>query len=315
MNFWNLSLLFYISAAVAFQDTYPLFAFSSSSAVIDANEGPVLTSYSNFNNKAEQFLSNCDATTVFIYQPGLQAEDFHSSALSNMKRISLDAESQYILPYSKERLHPDGLIYDAKVSCSSRIVNIDPTHESFPILEKNQISVISMKDLSLGAKSREQELFELDQVIYSLYSSIPDDIEYTFFLTSSPKFATVQVSEDNNTKQKEDEDEEDESLNMESNYFVSMNRLRHAQPISLPVENMNDRGNSQVRNQDNQSVSTTDGSLFDRYQFFTPGIFMGYLALVVLVPTLIISCKLLSSVQISYHAFSSPRKKNLSVKQ
>ncbi|EPX71844.1 BIG1 family ER membrane protein [Schizosaccharomyces octosporus yFS286] len=314
MNLWSISLVFYISIAAAFQDTHPLFAFSSFSSVIDAKEGPVLTSYSKFNSKAEELLSNCDATTIFIYQPGLQAEDFHSSALSNMKRISLNAKSQYILPYSKERLHPDQLLYDAKVSCFSRIVNIDSTHESFPILEKNQISVIFMQDLPSDAKSREQELFELDQVIYSLYSSIPDDVEYTFFLTSSPKFAAVQVSEDNSTKQKEEENEE-ESLAIESNYFVSMNRLRHAQPISLPVENMNNRGNSLTHNKDNQSVSNIDGSLFDRYQFFTPGIFMGYLALVVLVPTLIISCKLLSSVQISYHAFDSPRKKNVSTKQ
>ncbi|EPY49988.1 BIG1 family ER membrane protein [Schizosaccharomyces cryophilus OY26] len=315
MNILNLSLFFYISAAVAFQDTFPLFAFSSSSSVIDAKEGPVLTSYLKFNNKAEQLLSNCDATTVFIYQPGLQAEDFHSSALSHMKRISLDAVSQYILPYSKERLQPDRLIHDAKSSCSSKLVNIDPTHESFPTLQRNQISVVSMKDLSLDAKSREQELFELDQVIYSLHSTISDDTDFNFFLTSSPKLANMQLLEDDKTKQKEDQEEGEEGPStIDSNYFLSMNRLRHAQPISLPVESMNVRGNSLVRNQQEQNVTSTEGSLFDRYQFFTPGIFMGYLALAVLVPTLIISCKLLSSIQISYHAFSSPRKKNLSEK-
>lgn len=54
--------------------------------------------------------------------------------------------------------------------------------------------------------------------------------------------------------------------------------------------------------------NSTTGGLFSHYQFFTPGIFMGYMALLILVPVLIIGLQAINSLQISYKAFDPPLK-------
>lgn len=53
---------------------------------------------------------------------------------------------------------------------------------------------------------------------------------------------------------------------------------------------------------------TSGGGLFRHYQFFTPGIFMGYMALLILVPVLIVGLQAINSLQISYKAFEPPMK-------
>lgn len=54
--------------------------------------------------------------------------------------------------------------------------------------------------------------------------------------------------------------------------------------------------------------NSTSGRLFSHYQFFTPGIFMGYMALLILVPVLIVGLQAINSLQVSYRAFDPPMK-------
>ncbi len=52
-----------------------------------------------------------------------------------------------------------------------------------------------------------------------------------------------------------------------------------------------------------QSNSTDNRPLFEKYQFFTPGIFMGFIALFVILSILYVGLSALSSLQVSYGAF------------
>lgn len=54
--------------------------------------------------------------------------------------------------------------------------------------------------------------------------------------------------------------------------------------------------------------NSTTGGLFSHYQYFTPGIFMGYMALLILVPVLIVGLQAINSIQVSYKAFEPPMK-------
>lgn len=64
------------------------------------------------------------------------------------------------------------------------------------------------------------------------------------------------------------------------------------------------RENFQVRDDDEKTNTTLpEGSLFKRYQFFTPAIFAGYLALFFLLSVLYVAFTALSSLQVSYGAF------------
>lgn len=47
-----------------------------------------------------------------------------------------------------------------------------------------------------------------------------------------------------------------------------------------------------------------DGGLFEKYQFFTPGIFMGFSAMVPLVLILGIGLRAIANLEVSYFAFS-----------
>lgn len=47
-----------------------------------------------------------------------------------------------------------------------------------------------------------------------------------------------------------------------------------------------------------------EGGLFEKYQYFSPGLFMGISATIPLVLILIVGLKALSSLEVSYFAFS-----------
>lgn len=55
--------------------------------------------------------------------------------------------------------------------------------------------------------------------------------------------------------------------------------------------------------EDAKISNSTKGGLFAKYQFFTPGIFMGYIALFVLASIVYVGISSLSSLTVSYGAF------------
>lgn len=53
-----------------------------------------------------------------------------------------------------------------------------------------------------------------------------------------------------------------------------------------------------------RAENTQEGGLFERYQYFTPGLFMAFAAMVPLVIILGVGMKALTSIEVSYFAFS-----------
>lgn len=62
-------------------------------------------------------------------------------------------------------------------------------------------------------------------------------------------------------------------------------------------------------------ANTTEGGLFERYQYFTPGIFMGLTAIVPLFLILLVGIRALTSLEVSYFAFSKEMGPNAQKKQ
>lgn len=50
--------------------------------------------------------------------------------------------------------------------------------------------------------------------------------------------------------------------------------------------------------------ATQEGGLFERYQYFTPGLFMAFAAMIPLVVILGVGLKAIASIEVSYFAFS-----------
>jgi hypothetical protein len=51
-------------------------------------------------------------------------------------------------------------------------------------------------------------------------------------------------------------------------------------------------------------ANSTEGGLFEKYQYFTPGIFMGFAAIIPLFLILLVGIRALTSLEVSYFAFS-----------
>jgi hypothetical protein len=61
--------------------------------------------------------------------------------------------------------------------------------------------------------------------------------------------------------------------------------------------------------------STTSAGLFERYQYFTPGLFMGFAAIIPLFLILLVGVRALTSLEVSYFAFSKEMGPNAQKKQ
>ncbi|KAF2854570.1 BIG1-domain-containing protein [Plenodomus tracheiphilus IPT5] len=61
--------------------------------------------------------------------------------------------------------------------------------------------------------------------------------------------------------------------------------------------------------------NATEGGLFEHYQFFTPGIFMGFIAIIPLFLILLVGVRALTSLEVSYFAFSKEMGPNAQKRQ
>lgn len=61
--------------------------------------------------------------------------------------------------------------------------------------------------------------------------------------------------------------------------------------------------------------TSNEGGLFERYQYFTPGLFMGFAAVIPLFLILLVGVRALTSLEVSYFAFSKEMGPNAQKKQ
>jgi hypothetical protein len=62
-------------------------------------------------------------------------------------------------------------------------------------------------------------------------------------------------------------------------------------------------------------ANSTEGGLFEKYQYFTPGLFMGFAAIIPLFLILLVGIRALTSLEVSYFAFSKEMGPNAQKKQ
>lgn len=87
--------------------------------------------------------------------------------------------------------------------------------------------------------------------------------------------------------------------------------LDHAEPeryemdslFPAPIQMELKRDLSHHKRASNDTITLPDGPLFERYQYFTPGLFMGFLISFILVMILYVAINGVASLQVSYAAF------------
>ncbi len=133
---------------------------------------------------------------------------------------------------------------------------------------KRRVLFVTFPSLPLSWHARQTALNDQDIFLNSLLDSLPSDHYSLIYLTTPP---------------------------------ASVGLLQRSQiPAAIPATSMHI--------EEKLSATNRSNGLFANYQFFTPGIFMGYMALIILVPVLILGMKALNSLQVSYRAFEPEMK-------
>ncbi|MCJ1234097.1 hypothetical protein MMC14_002055 [Varicellaria rhodocarpa] len=279
---WLGALTLSITAVQAFQDTSPFIFFSTSEILASS---PQIVSASSLSHKIDAALQECPSDAyVIVSQPGVNAADFsgkHSSphlrkwASGKDKRI----RSSFTVTDVLGRMDTGTMMETLERKCSAGILNVDASTGLFEVVDdvRPRIIKLDFPTLSAGGK-RLHEPYENGLFLTSVLDILPSP-NFTVIYTTTPISTGYQrlVSESKSY-------EMDESPLLSAHMDLKRDLSAHPRAAS-------------------NGSTVNNGPLFEKYQFFTPGIFMGLLAGLILVSILYVGISAVASLQVTYSAF------------
>ncbi|EEB05746.2 BIG1 family ER membrane protein [Schizosaccharomyces japonicus yFS275] len=273
-----------LGIAFAFQNTSPFLLFSPLKSNQPEHYSVSATTslkdcYSLAGELADEFN---EAAAVILYLPGLDTNDFQTGALPTLKQALLDAETKLFVPYASDSVKPSSLVQTYMNSFGeSNFFAINSTTQMPRVLDEKDIVYLQFDALSETPEERAADLEKTDAAISSVLSLTPK--KYMLALLSNP------LSDDNASQ-----------------------LVTYVKPTSASAgeQQQSTIASSERRKTANKQVNQPSG-IFANYTFFSPGLFMSYMVLALLVPTLILACKLVGGIEISYGAFTKPRPRKL----
>ncbi|KAJ5717454.1 BIG/ATPase V1 complex subunit S1 [Penicillium malachiteum] len=289
MHLSRFGLLALGAAAVdAFRDTSPFFMASTSEVLMNSAH---IKSSASVYDEISSALSTCPSDYyVVVSQPGVHSSDFStrkSAPRLGAKMLGKDKSIRSKMSVNEvagllEVKQIKNLLVD---NCKAQTTAIDgssganmdndakagsyPSHfEPGP-----QVIDVEFPMLSLGS-DRARQLSENDGLLSDIIERIPSTSKYTILYVTSPR-----------------EFPESDSVVYESSNEFNQDGLH--MDLKRDYSSHSSYSSSSDRHQ----------SLFDEYQYFTPGIFMGLLASFFFILILYIGISALSSLQVSYAAF------------
>ncbi|MCJ1474609.1 hypothetical protein MMC13_003269 [Lambiella insularis] len=269
-------------AASAFQDTSPFIFFSTSEILATS---PQIASAASLTSTIRAELRKCPSDVYLIVsQPGVTAIDYRSQQSTPYLRRWVSGEDKHVrssftVSEVLGEFDTTALVSTLEQQCGAGKLNVDASTGLFDIVNdlKPRIIMVDFPLLPVGAErftsSRTNDLF-----LSNLLSIIPSP-NYTVVYTTTP--AT--------------------SVNQHTTMEPSMYEM---DKTMSPLVHMDLKRDLMIhpRASGNGSNSTSL-PLFERYQYFTPGLFMGLLVGFLLLSILYVAISGVSSLQVSYAAF------------
>ncbi|KAK9333398.1 BIG/ATPase V1 complex, subunit S1 [Lipomyces starkeyi] len=280
-----LALAASLSAVYAFEDTSPLMLLSSKkvSAVHDHLSSASITSSEHFHDLARKLVSEFQAGTyIVVSQPGLHASDFSAttaeSTTPHLRKLYQQAETAYAVRNAHGAFNMETLQKHIVDTWGAETVVIDAASDAFtiPSSEKPKLVRVDFPVLPVDY-TRASALADNDAFLYSIMSLLPSD-DFAVIYTSTP-ISRPFIAKRNAVP---DVAGDAPSPTNSSDYSNPISTLF---PTVIPA------------------AARTDGSIFTRYQFFTPGMFMAIIASMILIVILGVGLNAISSIKISYDAF------------
>ncbi|KAK9369098.1 BIG/ATPase V1 complex, subunit S1 [Lipomyces kononenkoae] len=283
----SLALVASLSAVYAFEDTSPLMLLSSKRVPVvhDHLSSAAITSSEHFHDLARKLVSEFAASTyILVSQPGLHASDFSATTADattpHLRKLYQQAETAYAVRNAHGAFDMAGIEKHIVDTWGADTIVIDAASDAFsiPLSEKPKLVRVDFPVLPVDY-TRSRVLADNDAFLSSIMSLLPSgDVAVIYASTpiSRPFVA------------KRNPDEAPSPTNA-SDYLYPSSTFDYPTDTLLP--GMIPEG------------ARTDGSLFTRYQFFTPGLFMAIIASLLLVVILGVGLESISSIKISYDAF------------
>ncbi|MCJ1278889.1 hypothetical protein MMC21_006710 [Puttea exsequens] len=278
---WALALS--ISLVNAFKDTSPFFLFSTSEL---QTSSPDLVSAKRLSEIVTPELTKCTSDTyVIVSQPGVEAADFRDRQSVPHLRIKMlgkdkSVRSSLAVQDVLGKYRADELSRLIQERCDAGHLRIDASTGSFAIAEDSNPRVINVDFPPLpSGPSRSEKLLENDIFLASMLDLLSSK-RYTVIYTTSPPDTSTQHTEPADSQPYEMDSLFQAHLHTDLKRDLSHHKRAADSNVTLP-----------------------DGPLFERYQFFNPGLFMGLVVGVILLSILYVGITGVASLQVSYAAF------------
>ncbi|KAF2474895.1 BIG1-domain-containing protein [Lindgomyces ingoldianus] len=274
-----------LPSTLAFRNTSPFFLFSTAELPLNSVHTAVAQS-ARVSGQVTDSLKNCPSRTYFIVrQDGVASADY-LDALS-APRLALYLGDQH--PDVKSHMAVSEVVgsLDTKLiskflesQCGADVVQVDGSlAEMLKPSARSKDSAPLIVELTFPAPTTSQRSVMLekhDENLGNLIAGYADSRDYTvIYATTAP--TEVQTE---STFQTQPTYEMDDAFGNAVHMELKRDMTIH------------------------KRASSNDGGLFEKYQFFSPGLFMGLSATIPLFFILFIGLRAISSLEVSYFAFS-----------
>ncbi|KAI3391695.1 hypothetical protein diail_6940 [Diaporthe ilicicola] len=270
MRFLTTTASLLASTAAAFSDSSPLVVFSTSKLSIPSGETSQLQSTARALHTTHDILASCPTSRyVLISQPNVHASDLRNpqSGVCHSANLCSAVDGKAVQGrYDVAEVVGDDISLDGLSSYIKAACAEQGKTAGLKIEEHRLETLPAQKGEARATKLAENDV-EIGDILSGTQSS-GDDYTVIYFspLHSSAVYESEYVESD--------------AIQMEL-------KRRTGEIIEPRARNAND----------------SSAPLFVKYQFFTPGIFMGIVALIIMLALLYVGLSAVSSLEVSYGAF------------
>ncbi|KAK0652222.1 BIG/ATPase V1 complex, subunit S1 [Cercophora newfieldiana] len=263
------TLLACTAAVQAFSDSSPFILFSTAKLVSSPNDAQLQTS-TKVIAAAQEILSSCPTQHyIFVSQPNIHAADIRDrSSGCRLPNLCSAMASKTI----RGRFDVAEVIGQVSSKPLAEYV-LEACTKKGVVAQVDRVELAHLPSLKETAK-RAEILGDNDHELGRLLEAM--DGEYTVVMFSDPN----------------------EFKAYEPEFLEPAPRIVEAVHMDLLKREDSDVGSAARRKN-----KTDNRPLFEKYQFFTPGIFSGLIALIVILSILGVGLKSLASLEVSYGAF------------
>ncbi|KIW01366.1 uncharacterized protein PV09_07135 [Verruconis gallopava] len=279
---WALALTVHIAAA--FRDTSPFFLFSTTRISDVPIAHSQLVSSSALTDQVSHALSSCPSDTyIIIAQPGVSASDFSAGSSSPNLRQYLNKTAgiveTWVVPEVAGLLDARSLERQVQERCKADVLRIDATTGAIPndgVYPR--VVYVRFPSLPTARHDRMSKLAEHDSFLHAVISEVGGD-KYSVIYTTTPPSADFTPSEQQVAPDDYEMDDPFQSV--------------------LHTDLKRELGSTHAQRSDKDNLA-----LFDKYQYLSPGVFMGLFVFILLFMILYVGISAVASLQVSYFAFS-----------